>query len=115
MEKAISKLLKTGVLLSSLFLLIGVVLLMLEPSHSDNIVSNEYVKTISIKQLLIDIVSLKSAAFFFLGVLTLLLTPIARIILSFLLFIKIKNIHFVIICGITLLFIIVSILINTIA
>ncbi len=112
MEQAISKLLKIGVLLSSFFLILGAILLIFEGNSSALEFSNTYVKEFTIANFYQDLIHFKSASYLLLGTITLLLTPIARITLSLVLFLKAKNYIYFFICGISLCIITVSILVK---
>lgn len=114
MEQAISKLLKTGVLISVSFLLIGMLLLFIEPKENSLDLTYSYLSGLTFSQFFSDLSLIKSAPFLLLGTLFLLLTPIARIILSLSLFLIHKNYAFVMICSFSLLIIFASVFLKLI-
>lgn len=109
MEQAISKLLKIGVVISVSFLVVGALLLFIEPKQTPFDVTYSYINGLILEQFFSDLFSLKSAPFFLLGTLFLLMTPVARIILSFSMFFKNKNYAFVLISGVSLVVILASV------
>jgi uncharacterized membrane protein len=105
-ERAISKSLAIGIILSSTFYIMGLIFLFLKEETIPTLELSSY----SLNKFFSDLTSFKPKPFLFFGTLALILTPILRVVLSICLFIRSKEKKFVFITSIVALILIISIL-----
>lgn len=102
MAKRISKVLVTGVLTSSILIIIGIILAGVENNFNYNLEQYDF------KVLKNDLLNFNSRAFLMLGIFVLILTPIIRVFCMFIQYYIEKDYTYITICLIILLVLVIS-------